>query len=190
MARHTTIGSETGDVTVETWYDRQSCNWITQIKDAEGNQIGDALFSGTRDSATCDHKSAVKRAWEIVDERENRAVPCIACPDGEREPFSRLCATCERLMPNWVQSWDVDVIIETWEGVTPATETLFAKLAPDAYHDLGVSLARVWLKLDDAARENLTQIHNRLVGERCPGCDVMYIDGDALRCAACGRNRC
>lgn len=34
--------------TIESWYDRKSRNWITQVKDHEGNQIGDAHYNGTK----------------------------------------------------------------------------------------------------------------------------------------------
>ena len=48
--------------TVDTWWDRQSRNWITQILDSEGNQQGEALFSGTRKDAEHDHKVAIQMA--------------------------------------------------------------------------------------------------------------------------------
>ena len=43
--------------TVETWYDRSSRNWITQTKDAEHNQIGDATYSGNQLSARFAHRT-------------------------------------------------------------------------------------------------------------------------------------
>lgn len=42
--------------TVETWYDRRSRNWITQTKDAEGNQVGEASFGGDQITARLNHK--------------------------------------------------------------------------------------------------------------------------------------
>lgn len=52
--------------TVETWFDRSSRNWITQIKDLDGNQVGDALFAGRRDSAVVNHSDAVALAIAIA----------------------------------------------------------------------------------------------------------------------------
>ena len=40
---------------VETWYDPQSRNYITELKDDIG-QVGDASYSGDRDGAKCDHE--------------------------------------------------------------------------------------------------------------------------------------
>lgn len=50
---------------VDTWYDRTSRNWITQIKDAEGNQVGSALFAGNRSSAIINHSDAVAIALSL-----------------------------------------------------------------------------------------------------------------------------
>jgi hypothetical protein len=52
--------------TVETWFDRSSRNWITQIKDLDGNQVGDALFAGRRDSAVVNHSDAVALALALA----------------------------------------------------------------------------------------------------------------------------
>lgn len=50
MKRNENGGHETSVFggTVETWYDRQTRNWVTQLKDTKGNQVGDAAFSGTK----------------------------------------------------------------------------------------------------------------------------------------------
>lgn len=42
--------------TIETWYDRKSRNWITQHKDSNRNQIGNASFSGNKQLANITHK--------------------------------------------------------------------------------------------------------------------------------------
>lgn len=47
--------------TIFTWYDRQSRNWITQYRDSEGNQIGNAEFSGNKKDANETHKELSKR---------------------------------------------------------------------------------------------------------------------------------
>ncbi len=52
--------------TVETWFDRSSRNWITQIKDLDGNQVGDAMFAGRRDSAAVNHSDAVALAIALA----------------------------------------------------------------------------------------------------------------------------
>ena len=48
--------------TVETWYDRRSRLWITQLKDAEGNQIDGASFSGNKAGAEINHQAKVALA--------------------------------------------------------------------------------------------------------------------------------
>jgi len=48
--------------TVETWYDRHSRNYITQTKDVEGNQLGDALYAGCRANSESNHVHAVDLA--------------------------------------------------------------------------------------------------------------------------------
>lgn len=37
--------------TVDRWYDRRTSSWIVQLKDREGNQIGQAVYVGTRREA-------------------------------------------------------------------------------------------------------------------------------------------
>ena len=46
--------------TIFTWYDRSKRIWITQYKDAEGNQIGNAEFSGNKKCANETHKEFLK----------------------------------------------------------------------------------------------------------------------------------
>jgi hypothetical protein len=48
---------------VETWYDKRSRNWITQIKDFGGGQIGDAQFAGDAGGAALNHFSAVANTF-------------------------------------------------------------------------------------------------------------------------------
>ena len=36
---------------LDRWYDRGSRSWIVQLKDEAGNQVGDAIFVGTRSEA-------------------------------------------------------------------------------------------------------------------------------------------
>lgn len=47
---------------VETWWDATSRLWITQIKDAEGNQIGSASYAGSRASAKVNHSDCLDYA--------------------------------------------------------------------------------------------------------------------------------
>jgi hypothetical protein len=48
---------------VETWYDRANKLWVTQTKDAEGNQVGEAEFTGSgKASAKSAHDFAVSEA--------------------------------------------------------------------------------------------------------------------------------
>lgn len=41
-------------VRVERWYDRRLLMWVTRTVDADGNQIGDATYSGTKAGADLD----------------------------------------------------------------------------------------------------------------------------------------
>jgi len=45
---------------VETWWDSNSRNWVTQVKGFDGLQIGDADYSGIREHAEKDHIRLVK----------------------------------------------------------------------------------------------------------------------------------
>ena len=48
---------------VETWYDKSNRLWVTQTKDAEGNQVGDADFTARgKASAKNAHDFAVSEA--------------------------------------------------------------------------------------------------------------------------------
>lgn len=53
---------------VYTWYDRQSRNWITQLRDSQKNQIGNAEFSGNKKSANITHKYVSSLIQEVNDE--------------------------------------------------------------------------------------------------------------------------
>lgn len=33
---------------IDTWYDRSTRSWVVQLKDREGNQIGDAEYTGNK----------------------------------------------------------------------------------------------------------------------------------------------
>lgn len=44
--------------TIEAWYDRLSCSWIVQSKDADGNQIGSSDILGSKHDAI--HAAAVR----------------------------------------------------------------------------------------------------------------------------------
>lgn len=48
---------------VETWWDTSSKNWITQVSDHAGNQLGDADYSGNVGSAALAHFSAIARTF-------------------------------------------------------------------------------------------------------------------------------
>jgi len=52
--------TKVGDYSVETWYDKKSRNYVTQTKDAYRFQIGDADYSGTKESSLFAHRMAVK----------------------------------------------------------------------------------------------------------------------------------
>lgn len=44
---------------VETWYDKHTRSWISQLKNKEGDQIGDAEYDGTSLSVTTSQKKLV-----------------------------------------------------------------------------------------------------------------------------------
>lgn len=41
---------------IETWYDRRSRNWITQLLDEDQCQLGNAEYSGTKEGTVLDQK--------------------------------------------------------------------------------------------------------------------------------------
>lgn len=43
-------------LTVRTWYDRQSRNWISQVVNEKGWQIGDSIYDGTKAAAQRSHE--------------------------------------------------------------------------------------------------------------------------------------
>lgn len=45
---------------VESWYDRKARIYMTQLKDADGNQIGDAEMDGAKSSRDYSHAHMVK----------------------------------------------------------------------------------------------------------------------------------
>lgn len=47
-------------VTVDRWYDRNTRSWVVQKKDANGNQVGDAVYSGTKAGAVAAEKDLKK----------------------------------------------------------------------------------------------------------------------------------
>jgi hypothetical protein len=51
-------------VIIETWWDDYSKNYITQIKDEAGNQLGDADFAGEANGARYNHQWMIDHANE------------------------------------------------------------------------------------------------------------------------------
>lgn len=47
-------------VKIDRWYDRQSRSWVVQRLDIEGNQVGDAYYSGTKLGAIM-----IEKDWKI-----------------------------------------------------------------------------------------------------------------------------
>lgn len=46
---------------IETWYNRQASSWVSQLKDASGNQVGDAEYDG--------HADCVRHSRETLQRR-------------------------------------------------------------------------------------------------------------------------
>lgn len=59
---------------VESWYNRSVRSWVTLVKDDEGNQIGEGLYSHTRGGMLFDHAFAVRSLPDgiIPEERPTR----------------------------------------------------------------------------------------------------------------------
>jgi len=49
---------------VETWWDGNSRNWITQLKDSNLNQMGEADFSANKPNAKLMHKRVIDAITE------------------------------------------------------------------------------------------------------------------------------
>jgi hypothetical protein len=47
--------------TVESWYDRSARGYITNVKNADGYQLGEAAFAGCKDTRAFDVKVAVEQ---------------------------------------------------------------------------------------------------------------------------------
>lgn len=59
---HTYIKPKRDDSTayfVETWYNRQARLWVTQLKNANREQQGEAIYSAKKDSAALAHSQTV-----------------------------------------------------------------------------------------------------------------------------------
>ncbi len=61
--------------TVSTWYDRRTRNYITQLKDTNGNQIGDALYDFRPSGARMSRAALVKDADRLVHDHNHPRVP-------------------------------------------------------------------------------------------------------------------
>jgi hypothetical protein len=48
-------------VKIVYWYDRASKNWVTQAADEDGNQVGDAAYSGQRKGRIFDCQALAKQ---------------------------------------------------------------------------------------------------------------------------------
>lgn len=61
--RNKDLNTKVAGGSVETWYDKPTRSWVSQIKDTNGNQIGDAEYTGSgRDSAKKAHDFLVGEA--------------------------------------------------------------------------------------------------------------------------------
>lgn len=60
--RHLIIGARS----IETWWDSQSKNWITQVKNVNGDDVEDVVYSGHKHDAAVVHVWACQRAIVIA----------------------------------------------------------------------------------------------------------------------------
>lgn len=77
-SKKTTLSTQQGTMTVETWWDRHSQNYITQLLDADDNQIGDASIDGNADAARCAH-AALVAASTLSDAVRFGRYGCVNC---------------------------------------------------------------------------------------------------------------
>lgn len=61
-----------GRYSVQTWYDRKTRSWVTQLKDGEGNQVGDAQYDAAHDSVVISRGALLQdaRGLSIADEAQ------------------------------------------------------------------------------------------------------------------------
>jgi len=55
--------------TIETWYDRKSRNWITQLFDKNQYQIDDAIYTGNKICANIAHKEMIVKANKLIENK-------------------------------------------------------------------------------------------------------------------------
>jgi hypothetical protein len=53
--------------TIETWYDRKTRNWISQVLNENHYQLGNAEFSGNKKDANETHKERVINFQKTLD---------------------------------------------------------------------------------------------------------------------------
>lgn len=53
---------------VETWWDRDSQNWVTYLKTPTGYQVGDAVFDYRKSSAMRSHGLMIERADDMLND--------------------------------------------------------------------------------------------------------------------------
>jgi len=56
--------------TVDQWYDHHTRSWVTQLKDSEGNQVGEAEYDGTRESAEVSREWKENEAKQLAEEEK------------------------------------------------------------------------------------------------------------------------
>jgi len=59
---------------IETWWDRYTRSWVTQLLTPEGYQVGEAFYSGCRENAASSHGTMINEAAErrAAYEQENQ----------------------------------------------------------------------------------------------------------------------
>ncbi len=64
MARETTKYQDIslpGGWTIETWYERTSMSWVSQLKDERRNQVGEAYYDGHSSHVPSSRQSLIDR---------------------------------------------------------------------------------------------------------------------------------
>ena len=64
--------AQVGTVTIETWWDRHSQNFISQMKDRDGYQIGNAEYCGCKEHAVIQHQHMLDYAKKMFPSIETK----------------------------------------------------------------------------------------------------------------------
>lgn len=100
---------------VESWYDRHTRSYVVATKDAEGNQIGDAAYSGAPESRDSDVRSAVGDNGGVVLSAEDEAL-LLRLPEGRYFCAGAFSVSGSKLQKLWKRG-------ALWRKLAPVGES-------------------------------------------------------------------